>query len=120
MTTAYTTIYLIKKRLQMEVNDVASDPELEDVIQEAMVLMDEDLKGYVTTPLSTVPTLLKYACADLAASIFKGRRAKAEAHGEDMTTLFRKAYEEKITKYLGNLTGSQYSPFYIGNDDSSE
>jgi hypothetical protein len=117
--TSYCTLYDVKKRLQMEVNDVSSHPELTDVIAEAQVIMDEDLKGYVTTPLASVPDLLKYACADLAASIFKGRRAKAEAHGEDMAVLFRKAYEEKITKYLGNLSSTSASPLFIGEDDDS-
>ncbi len=117
--TYYCAVYDVKKRLQMEINDVASDPELEDVITEAMALMDEDLKSYVSTPLSTVPTILKYAAADLAASIFKGRRAKAEAHGEDLAIIFRKAYEEKLTKYLSNLSGVSDSPFYLGEDDDS-
>ncbi len=114
--TSYCALYDVKKRLQMEINDVSSHPELTDVVAEAQVVMDEDLKDYVTTPLTTVPDILRYACADLAASIFKSRRAKAEAHGEDMAQLFRKAYEEKVTKYLGNLSGSADSPLYVGED----
>ncbi len=114
--TNYCAVYDVKKRLQIELGDVSSDPEIEDVILEAQAIMDEDLKSYVSTPLSTVPTVLKYACADLTASIFKGRRAKAEAHGEDLATLFRKNYEDKITRYVGNLASTNSSPFYIGED----
>lgn len=35
----YCTIYDLKKRLQIEVGDVSSDPELEDVIVEAQAIM---------------------------------------------------------------------------------
>jgi hypothetical protein len=39
----YCTLYDLKKRLQIEVGDVSSDPELEDVIMEAQAIMNEDL-----------------------------------------------------------------------------
>lgn len=117
MTTTYCALYDVKKRLQIEVNDVSSDPELQDVILEAMTVMDEDLKAHVTTPLTVVPGILKYACADLTASIFKSRRSKPEAHGEDLAVGFRQKYDEKLTKYLANLSSaSSSSPLYIGTD----
>ncbi len=100
---AYCTLYDVKKRLQIEVGDVTSDPELEDIILEAQALMDEDLKKYVSVPLSSVPDLLKYACADLASSLFKGRRIKAEAHGDDLAVKFEKDYRDKLAKYVGNI-----------------
>ena len=43
---AYCTIYDLKKRLQIEVGDVSSDPEL-DVIVEAQAIMKEDLANIV-------------------------------------------------------------------------
>jgi hypothetical protein len=72
----YCTIYDLKKRLQIEVGDVSSDPELEDVIVEAQAIINEDLANFVVFPLTIVPDLLKFACADLTSSIFKSRRAK--------------------------------------------
>ena len=116
-------MYDVKKRLQIEVNDVSSNPELEDVIAEAMATMDEDLRGFMTVPLSTVPDLLRFACADLAASLFKGRRAKPEAHQEDLSAYFKRLYDDKIGKYLGHVANSDVlgststSPLYIGNDE---
>jgi hypothetical protein len=58
----YCTLYDLKKRLQIEVGDVSSDPELEDMIMEAQAIMKEDLANTVDFPLMTVPDLLKYAC----------------------------------------------------------
>ena len=92
--TEYCALY-VKKRLQIQINDVSSDPELADVIAEAQTIIDVDLASAVTTPLTTVPDLIKYACADLAAG-------------------FRKAYDEKIAKYLATLSGP--SPLHIGED----
>ena len=114
--TEYCALYDVKKRLQIQINDVSSDPELADVIAEAQAIIDVDLASAVTTPLTTVPDLIKYACADLAAGIFKSRRAKAEAHGNDLAAGFRKAYDEKIAKYLATLSGP--SPLYISEDTS--
>ena len=114
--TAYCTLYDVKKRLQIEVGDVTYDPELEDIIVEAQAVMDSDLSQYdIGTPLSTVPGLLKYACADLVASIFKSRRSKPEAHGEDLALNFRKAYESKLAAY-GNVN-STLLPFVVGTVD---
>ena len=113
---AYCTLYDVKKRLQLEVGDVTYDPELEDIIVEAQAIMDSDLAKYdIGTPLSTVPDLLKYACADLVASIFKSRRSKPEAHGEDLALSFKKAYEAKMASY-GNAICT-LSPFYVLSDD---
>ena len=113
---AYCTLYDVKKRLQIEIGDVTYDPELEDIIVEAQAIMDSDLAKYdISTPLSTVPDLLKYACADLVSSIFKSRRSKPEAHGEDLALNFRKAYDSKIAAY-GNVN-STLSPFVVGNDE---
>jgi hypothetical protein len=108
---AYCTLYDLKKRLQIEIGDVSSDPELEDVIVEAQAIMNEDLAYYVDFPLTIVPDLLKYACADLASSIFKSRRAKPEAHGEDLALGFKKAYQEKLAKFIGNVRGSHIKIF---------
>jgi hypothetical protein len=99
----YCSLYDLKKRLQIEIGDVSSDPELEDVLLEAAAILEGDLRKFVELPLDNVPDLLKYACADFAASIFKGRRAKPEAHGEDLSVGFRKAYDLKLSKYVRGL-----------------
>jgi len=44
---AYCTLYDLKKRLQIEVGDVSSDPEIEDVIMEPQAIMKEDLANIV-------------------------------------------------------------------------
>jgi hypothetical protein len=62
----YCTLYDLKKRLQIEVGDFSSDPELEDVIMETQAIMNEDLANSVVFPLTIVTDLLKFACADCA------------------------------------------------------
>jgi phage gp36-like protein len=92
-----------KARLQIEEADVSFDSELADVIIEAQAIMDADLNKHVDTPLTSVPDLLKYACADLAASLFRSRRVKPEEQKEDLATSFRDAYQTKIAVYVKNV-----------------
>ena len=101
--TDYCSIEDLKSRLQIEQDDVSFDSELASVIVEAQSIMDADLNKHVETPLTSVPDLLKYACADLASSLFRSRRVKPEEQKEDLAVSFCNAYERKIAAYVKNI-----------------
>lgn len=101
--TDYCSIDDLKERLQIEQGNVSFDAELADVIVEAQAIMDADLNKHVDTPLTSVPDLLKFACADLAASLFRSRRVKPEEQKEDLAISFREAYQMKIAAYVKNI-----------------
>ena len=101
--TDYCSIDDLKQRLQIEQENVSFDSELADIIIEAQAIMDADLNKHVETPLTSVPDLLKYACADLASSLFRSRRVKPEEQKEDLAVSFRNAYERKIAAYVKNF-----------------
>ena len=101
--TDYCSIDDLKQRLQIEQDNVSFDSELAAVIVEAQAIMDADLNKHIETPLTSVPDLLKYACADLAACLFRSRRVKPEEQKEDLATSFRNAYQMKIESYVKNI-----------------
>lgn len=101
--TNYCTVSDVKKRLQIVEDNTNSDSEIEDLISEVGAILEKDLHNFVSFPLDPVPDLLKFACADLAASIFRGRRVKPENNGEDFSDYFRLGYESKLEKYKSSL-----------------
>jgi len=70
----YCTMKSIKIRLNISLDDSQFDDELTESRDEAEAYIDIKLSNHTTVPLTTVPELLKHACADLAAGLFQRRR----------------------------------------------
>jgi len=72
--TAYCSIDDVKDRLLIATSDTSYDTALNNAINEASVVCDMFLRAYTTVPLtSPYPDEVRYASADIAASIFKRR-----------------------------------------------
>jgi phage gp36-like protein len=72
--TMYCNINDVKDRLLIDVTDTSYDNALNNAINEASVVCDMFLRAYTNVPLtSPYPDEVRYACADIAASIFKRR-----------------------------------------------
>jgi len=71
--TAYCSIDDVKDRLLIATTDTSYDTALNNAVNEASVVCDMFLRAYTSVPLTTVPDEVRYASADIAASIFKRR-----------------------------------------------
>lgn len=69
---SYCTLQDVKNRLNIE--DTSEDVELTDLIEQAQEDVDDELRPYTTVPLTSVPTRIKHATADLAAGLYQVRR----------------------------------------------
>ena len=90
----YCSISDVKTRLRITTSDW--DLEIEDLISEAQSVIDNRLKSYTATPLTTVPEIIRYSCADIAAGLFKLRRVETEEEGK----VLRKEGLEKLDEYI--------------------
>lgn len=93
---AYCTLEEVKSRLNIEATETTKDNEIDSIIAEAQAIIDDRLSEYTTTPFTTAPTVIKYACADLATAVFQTRR---KAPSEPQSTFFE-LYELKIAGYI--------------------
>jgi len=72
--TAYCSIDDVKDRLLIATTDTSYDTALNNAVNEASIVCDMFLRAYTTVPLtSPYPDEVRYASADIAASIFKRR-----------------------------------------------
>jgi len=73
----YCSLDDVKARLSIDPSDTSYDQELQDLIAEAQTIIDEKLEaelGQVPFDESNVPDIIRYACADIAAGLFRTRR----------------------------------------------
>jgi len=92
----------VKRRLGIPESDTSYDEEISEVIEEATSTIDAMLSGYVETPLEPVPDLIQHACANMAAGIFRRRRAPP---GEE-AVLYEVGMEE-VRIYIDSVTGKR-------------
>lgn len=71
---AYSTLTTVKERLPGHTGS-QDDTELTNCITAADAIIDNALQNYVSVPLSSPPQIIKDISADLAAGIFRERRA---------------------------------------------
>ncbi len=71
----YSTVEMVKQRLELNSEDARFNEEIRDLIVEADETIDNLLKKFIETPLSDVPSLIRRASADLATGLFRRRRA---------------------------------------------
>ena len=76
--TTYCNLLDVKNRLKIVSTETTFDDEIDEVILEAQVIIDEMLRPYETVPLTVVPTIIRFACADLAAGSFKARKGQED------------------------------------------
>jgi len=101
----YCTLKSIKIRLNISLDDAEYDDELVELRDEAEAYIDNKLKNYATAPFTTVPELLKHACADLAAGLFQRRRQPLSEVVDVKTggvtiNLYWRLGNEKIDQYI--------------------
>ena len=113
----YCTVALVKKRLLIPASDTSHDDEIEDeAIAEAMAIIDNFLKPHEAVPLTTVPALVGYACADIAAGVMK-RRQKPEGvktEGPVGTKDMRGTYEGWFAQGIQKLNDYIIVTYYQG------
>lgn len=95
-TLAYCTITDVKSRLP-EIVTTDYDTELTALVEEADAEIDNALQSYESSlPLSPVPTLIKHASANIAAGLWRERRAP----DAEQTVSIKKVGKEQLEDYI--------------------
>lgn len=90
---AYFDLTLIKKNLEMLPSDTTIDAVLSDFGSESDAYIDALLGN--STPLTTVPTLVRHASSNYAAGSYKKERLKDDAAGDKL----QEKAEKQIKQY---------------------
>ena len=93
---AYCTVNDVKAKLNIPASDTSEDEAIASYIEQADAFIDAllEAKGF-TVPLSPVPSIVKHASADLAASLFRFR----ESPPQEIRSRYQQA-REHIEAYI--------------------
>lgn|GEM_PF-6012910 len=100
----YCSVADVKRRLGIAEGDQSYDEELSELVEEASCIIDSLVSSYVETPLNPVPELLRHACANIAAGLFRRRRAPPD----EKSVLFQLGLDE-VDIFLRSLKSGEVS-----------
>lgn len=108
--TKYCEQDLVKRRLEIDVQDHTLDHKIDDCIEEASAIIENAMVSIGGVP-SPVPGILAQACADIAAAVFKQSLQPLVEN-----PLYQRGLD-RIEDYKAHevVTGI---PFWVGTDES--
>ena len=100
---SYCSIEDIKRRLNIEETETDYDSEITDCRKEAQAWIDNKLGTYTTVPLTVIPAMITFACADLATAVYKRRQMPPETDSmwwalgnEKLDAYMKEAFPESV------------------------
>ncbi len=123
MTSYNTNLKLIKKMVNVDVDEETFDLDLRTCLSKAYNWMNNQLERYTTVPLTgTIPAIVLEIEADLAAGMFKEQRTIPVEGERIKRNLLRERGEDALAEYIKTKyqpSGERRGTFFRHSKDSA-